>query len=822
VLNAVNDGYWEWDVPSGRITLPSPRWYRIVGYEPGQIELCIEAFTALIHPDDRERVEGTLRRLIESGPGADLGPGADRYEIQHRIRSADGAWRWLLSRGQVSRRGADGRAARISGAITDITELRRVKGELAESEERYRWLFESLQEGFSIGEVILGGDGKPGDIRYLEVNEAFCRLTGFSREEIARRTDRELFLHRDPFWEEAFGKVALTGEPLLFERESPELGKTFRVYAFSPERGKFAVLFFDVSEQRRAGEKLQAAQERLQSFLEQAPVAVCVAEAGEEGEITYLNPASVALTGYSREDIPTLKAWHEKAFPDPVYRAQAVASLRLDTEEGYRTRQGFYRVTCKDGTVKDLQFRGRFLRDGTLITFANDVSEVRRIERALRESEQRCRAIFNTARDALVLVDDQAALIEVNPAAAAFFSLQEQELVGHRATDFIRLGSMLETIWAPFLRDRHFQGETRVAHADGTIRDVEVLGIHHILPGQHLFVLHDVSERLRVEEALLRLNATLERQVAERSAEAEERAQKLQALALQVTEAEERERRRIAEILHDELQQILVSTGFKVAILQRVVREEPSLVLLRNVSQLLHDAIQVSRRLSHELYPPPLHRFGLLPALQWLARQMKEKHALEVQLEGKDESGEPTPENEALHTFLFRAVRELLFNVVKHAGILSARVRVARCGEQLQVEVADEGRGFDPRPVEGERGPSTGLGLFQIDERIGYFGGRLEVVSAPGRGSRFILSIPMAARTKTQPPAREPAAVVAPASEETGAGRSATGCWWPTTTGWCARDWCPCWPASRTSGWWERRPTAWRLCRKRGSSSRMW
>ncbi len=251
--------------------------------------------------------------------------------------------------------------------------------------------------------------------------------------------------------------------------------------------------------------------------------------------------------------------------------------------------------------------------------------------------------------------------------------------------------------------------------------------------------------KFRAEDGLRSLNETLETQVAERTALAESRSRQLQALAVQLTEAEERERRRIAELLHDNLQQILVGARMRV---QALLKENPSLTVLGSVDSLLEDSILQSRRLSHEMSPALLRTTGLAAALQALGRQMQEHYGLDVDLE-TSESG--ASEGVPVRTLLFRSIQELLFNVVKHALVRSASVRLERAGGRLTVTVADNGKGFDVAAVGVSAGKSTGLGLLAIRERIHAIGGAFTMESSPGMGSRFTLSVPLDASDQPSP-----------------------------------------------------------------------
>ena len=258
----------------------------------------------------------------------------------------------------------------------------------------------------------------------------------------------------------------------------------------------------------------------------------------------------------------------------------------------------------------------------------------------------------------------------------------------------------------------------------------------------------DLIERKLADQALVASKRELEARVAERTAELtrtvetlQQRTEQLRALTGEIATVEQRERKRLAQVLHDHLQQSLVGAKFRVS----VVREDgpPEIQDAANaIEQLLDECLATARVLTAELSPPMLNEEGLAGGLHWLARWMPKRHGLEVELTGT--SLIPVLADDLGH-LLFESIRELLLNTAKHSGAHSVRVDVRPGrGKELRFTVTDEGRGFDSDAIRPQRGDDDrGFGLFSIGERVELVGGKLLVNSRPGTGTQVTIVVPV-------------------------------------------------------------------------------
>jgi signal transduction histidine kinase len=386
-------------------------------------------------------------------------------------------------------------------------------------------------------------------------------------------------------------------------------------------------------------------------------------------------------------------------------------------------------------------------------------AERRQVELALRKSEERYRRLFESIDEGFCLIEltldardkpIEYRVLETNPAFERHTGVTAATppvtipLVGteNEPGDSDVCGRI-----ALINRNRRFeiclrtQNRWLEVHVS-RIRDAEIPLV--------AAVSNDITDRKRAERQLRHLNASLEERVQERTRElrqneaalraaaATERqaADRLRELTAQLTSAEQRTRRHLAQILHEHVQQLLVAARLRVELVEGTCSDDETVSQLRAAIAIISDSVEAIRSLAVELAPPLLHDPGLPAALAWLIPRLEAQYGLAIDLR-VEERANPTAEED--RNILFHAARELLLNVVKHGNTKSARVRLSVAPGRIRLEVADRGSGFDPRA--GGNGSAT-FGLFHIRQRLEAIDGSLTVETSPGAGTQVTATLP--------------------------------------------------------------------------------
>jgi PAS domain S-box-containing protein len=272
------------------------------------------------------------------------------------------------------------------------------------------------------------------------------------------------------------------------------------------------------------------------------------------------------------------------------------------------------------------------------------------------------------------------------------------------------------------------------------------IAIQRVCAEQALKVAYrELEDRVRQRTEMLTLaNEQMLREIEERKYAEQaliDHQERLRYLSTELLQTGERERRRIATEIHDRIGQTLAVTKIQLGALKAALEPDDKVELVDDIRQLITRTIKDTRTLTFELSPPVLYELGLQAALEWLAGSIRQHTGLIVIVERDG----PVPELKlGRRVFLYQAVRELTFNVIKHSGAEKAVIKISGSPSAVNVQVIDNGRWNDPsNKTTEENQPELGFGLFSIREQIQYYGGHIEVIPLPDRGTQASITMPI-------------------------------------------------------------------------------
>jgi len=510
------------------------------------------------------------------------------------------------------------------------------------------------------------------------------------------------------------------------------------------------------------GEMLRESATQFQLLFENNPHPMWITDL-ETLRFLAVNDAAIQHYGYSGEEFLAMTL---KDISPPEDIPALLESISRPTHGV--DRAGTWRHLTKDGTLLEVELTSHtlsFTGRRAALVLAHDITERRRAERSLQESEEHYRAVAENVADAIVITVGTTPVF-ANKVFLALHGLDDMSQA---------LGSSLEQLIvsddAPLAKERMLARqrgdpgagvyEYRIRRADGDVRTVQVSSVAITHKGEPavLAVLRDITERKHAEAAFRRAQEELERGVQERTAELSQAIEILQeqiserhkaeddlrksqeqlhALSTRLLSMLEEERTRIAREIHDELGQALTALKIALAwIRQRLPTDQkPLLDKADQMTHLIDTTVQAVRRIATELRPGVLDDLGLVAALEWHVREFQERTGIACAFTRSPEDIMVDP---ARATTLFRICQEALTNVARHANATRIDLILTQVGAALRLEVRDDGRGI---PKEAVADPKS-LGLMGMRERVLPWGGDVHIRGIQGRGTVVNVHIPL-------------------------------------------------------------------------------
>ena len=439
-----------------------------------------------------------------------------------------------------------------------------------------------------------------------------------------------------------------------------------------------------------------------------------------DGRIRSANRTFLQVFGFSAKDIDgrSLYDLGHGEWNIPALRTRLDGLSESDKVEGYRVERDLGNA----GRRVFLLNARRIQHTPSILLTIEDVTENERAEQALKRTELEFREILTTAGEAILMTDAAGRVVFANQESM-------REMVGLPVDSLIPdwlsvqpRQSPTDGLVAPSPMPSGRDHELVARRKDGAEFPIEIVLSSMVRESGPLGItfVTDISRRRESEKRL------------------RDYQDRLLQLAFNTALVEERERRRIAAQVHDHIGQSLALAQIKLTSMREAIAGAPRATLDEAVA-LLAQSIVDTRTLIFDLSPPVLYELGLKEALSWLVEEIEKRHGVVVEL--VDDSLDK-PLDDTTAALMFRAVRELLTNVSKHAGTRTAKVSLRRDGANVEIIVEDHGVGFNPNDL-GSRASKGGFGLFSVREQIGRLGGALVLVSAAGQGTRVTLRAPL-------------------------------------------------------------------------------
>jgi PAS domain S-box-containing protein len=656
----------------------------------------------LIHPDDLQATVERINEAIKTG---------SFYESEYRlVNPANNEEFWFHSQGAITLDTAD-RQPRFVGITQNITERKRSEEKLRELHERTSEILESISDAFYAVDS---------DFKFTYINKKAEELWERSRESLVGKhywTEFPALLGRESY--RMHHKALSERCAVHYETFARLIQRWIDVSIYPDARGGLAVYFRDITERKEA-EKSIRFQAHLLNTVEQAVIATDL-----NGFVIFWNRFAEKLYGWMAEEVAGRNIM-ELTTPEVLAdQAEDIMSL---LRQG-KSWSGEFIVQRRNGATFPAQVFNSPITDdkGTLIGVVGisvDITDRKKAEKILRDSEERLRLIMDSAEDYAIITTDTEGIINgFNPGAEKMFGFSAGEIVGRN----------FEILFTPEDRQKGVPAmERQTAAETGSSTDERL----HIRKDGTRFYISGVMRPLK--DAKIEGFVKIARDMTERI-EAET-VQRDKEILQGLVQAQEDERKRIARDLHDALGQQLTTLKLKLELIRRLRENDEQLLSMIDETQVIAKNIDEGVDfLAWELRPSVLDDLGLFAALDKYVKEWS--HHSGVPAEFINSSKTLSRFATETETSLYRIVQEALNNTHKHARAQRVGVILDTRDESIILIIEDDGIGFN---LENEKTRSKGLGLLGIQERVALLGGTIEIESAPEQGTTIYVRVPIA------------------------------------------------------------------------------
>jgi len=606
------------------------------------------------------------------------------------------------------------------------------------------------------------------NFNFITVNEQYAGAANKSPEYFIGKNHFDLYPHREN--EAIFRNVVETGESfIVYEKpfihpDTPEKGPGYWDWSLIPVKDEsgaviqLVLTLADVTEKVMSRETIQKNEELFRQSMavgrsfafEWNATTDKITRTGECGnilgignELTTHDTAKRFLSMLPEEDCAKLNKIIRELTP---------------RDDSYHVIYSFINPNDLKVVLEETG-RGIFDNEGNLtgiVGIAVDITRRRKAEEALVNSEAEIRKqlieienIYRIAPIGMCMFDRDLRYIRVNDQLAEINGIPAHEHLGRTPGEVVPdLAEQAESVLRRVMEsgepvlNQVIKGETPAN--PGITRTWNESWFPLYDENDDIYgvgtIIEDITEKLYAEEQLRDLNETLEQRIEQRTGKIMQLANQLRAMNIELNRVEQRERIRLAQMLHDHIQQYLISARIQMGWIKRKSSESKIRERSGEIISILNEVIESTRSLTVEIHPPVLSVSGLSESLYWLADYMYEKFGFRVTV---DADIQAEPDSEEARYLLFECVRELLLNSLKHSGTKRASVKMKLLDENfISIQVEDRGKGFNTELLNYHSAGFTSFGLFSIQQRMTYFEGSMNIRSNLSEGTSITLIMP--------------------------------------------------------------------------------
>ena len=744
IFESAVGGFFQ-STPEGRFIKVNRALARTYGYDsPEEIIMAVTdvAHQLYVNPDEREQYKNLLEK--------------DGFvkNYEHQAYRKDGSKIWVSRSARVVSDVA-GNMLYHEGTVTDITSLKAAEEALRVEKEKLLIASENARaivNATTDAIYLFNTDGV-----VLAINEAGAERLGidFSMA-IGANVFEGVSSDVEQGRRSRVGQVIITKKPVYYEADRRNRWYDTCLYPVINYGKVTGIVLYgrDITERKLAEESLKEEREKFRIILENAPMGMAMI--GKDNAFKYINPKFKELFGYDLEDIPDGRTWFRKAFPDPDYRHEVISTWlsRNQDSKGRVPREipKVFNTTCKDGTIKIVNFLAVTLEAGEHIMTCEDVTELKEAEERLLNERYRFKSLTESAPFGMVLIDNMGAFKYINPKFKELFGYDPEDIPDGR-TWFMKAfpdpeyRHMAKTAWVDDIKNMGSGAAVRrwifdVQCKDGSVKTVSFVPVQ-LREGEYVMTGEDITESRRAEEELKKHHEHLEELVGERTLELKAANKELEAFSYSVSHDLRAPLRAIdgfSRILSDDHAAQLTQEAQRYL---RLVREGA-----QQMGKLIEDLLAFSRLSRQPLSKQTVAPASIVHQMLEQLRYMQEGRRVEISI------GE-LPVCQSDPSLLKVVYMNLISNALKFTGKRDRALIEIGCqdenGEHVYY-VKDNGAGFNMKYVEKLFGvfqrlhhanefEGTGVGLASVQRIIHRHGGRIWVASEVDKGTTFYFTL---------------------------------------------------------------------------------